>query len=58
LIKYRFIIDTIGFGEFGGSMSWSELMNYKIRMKSALDAYNAAHPDQPLTDENGQLVEF
>ncbi|MBQ8520325.1 MAG: DUF4843 domain-containing protein [Bacteroides sp.] len=58
LVKYRFIIDTIGFGEFGGSMSWSELMNYKIRMTTALDEYNAAHPDAPLTDENGQLVTF
>lgn len=58
LVKYRFIIDTIGFGEFGGSMSWSEMMNYKIIMTSALDEYNAAHPDAPLTDEYGQLVTF
>lgn len=58
LVKYRFIIDTIGFGEFGGSMSWSEMMNYKIIMTTALDEYNAAHPDAPLTDENGQLVTF
>jgi len=56
-VKYRFIIDTIGFGEFGGNMTWSELMNYQIRMKTALDNYNAT-PAGPLKDENGQLVEF
>ena len=58
LTKYRFIIDTLGFGDFGGDMTWSELMNYKIRMKTALSEYNEAHPDAPLTDENGQLVTF
>ena len=58
LVKYRFIIDVIGFGEFGGDMSWSELKNYQIMMTSALSDYNAANPGAPLTDENGQLVEF
>ena len=59
LVKYRFIIDTIGFGEFSAtSMSWSELTNYKIIMKTALDEYNDAHPGEPLKDENGQLVTF
>lgn len=56
-VKYRFIIDTIGFGEFGNGMTWSELMNYQIIMKTALDEYNAS-PAGPLKDENGQLVEF
>ena len=59
LVKYRFIIDTIGFGEFSAkTMSWSELTNYKIIMKTALDEYNDAHPGAPLIDENGQLVTF
>lgn len=59
LVKYRFIIDTIGFGEFSAtSMSWSELTNYKIIMKTALDEYNDAHPGEPLKDENGLLVTF
>lgn len=57
LTKYRFIIDTIGFGEFGNGMTWSELKNYQIMMKTALDEYNATHTS-PLKDENGQLVEF
>ena len=56
-VKYRFIIDTIGFGDFGNGMTWSELMNYQILMKTALDEYNAS-PAGPLKDENGQLVEF
>ena len=46
-VKYRFIIDTIGFGEFGNGMTWSELMNYQIIMKTALDEYNAS-PAGPL----------
>ena len=59
LVKYRFIIDTLGFGEFSAKeMSWSELTNYKIIMKTALDEYNDAHPGAPLKDENGQLVTF
>lgn len=57
LAKYRFIIDTIGFGEFGNGMTWSELKNYQIMMKTALDEYNATNTT-PLKDENGQLVEF
>lgn len=57
LVKYRFIIDSIGFGEFGNGMTWSELKNYQIIMKTALDEYNAS-PAGPLKDENGQLVEF
>ena len=57
LVKYRFIIDSIGFGEFRNGMSWSQLKNYQIMMKTALDEYNATHTT-PLTDENGQLVEF
>ena len=56
-VKYRFIIDTVGFGEFGNGMTWSELKNYQIVMKTALDEYNAT-PAGPLKDENGQLVEF
>ena len=57
LTKYRFIIDTVGFGEFGNGMTWSELKNYQIMMKTALDEYNSTHTT-PLKDENGQLVEF
>lgn len=59
MTKYRFIIDTLGIAEFSiNSMTWGELNNYKIRMKTALTAYNESHPGNPLKDENGQLVSF
>jgi hypothetical protein len=59
MVKYRFIINVTGVTEFNTStMSWSQLMNYKIIVKNALDEYNAAHPDNPLKDENGQFVTF
>ena len=59
LVKYRFIINTTGVSEFdANTMSWAQLMNYRIMLKNALDQYNAAHPENPLTDENGQFVTF
>lgn len=60
--KYRFIIDTLGFGEFTyletNGMSWGEMWNYRLILVGALDEYNAAHPGNPLTDENGSIVSF
>ncbi len=59
LTKFRFIIETLELGEFSiDTMTWAELTNYKIRMKTALNAYNEANPGNPLKDENGQLVSF
>ena len=59
LVKFRFIIDTLGVGEFNiDTMSWGQLNNYRIVMKNALTAYNEAHTGNPLKDENGQLVSF
>ncbi len=59
LVKYRFMINNTGVTEFSATtMSWAQLMNYKIILRNALDAYNAAHPGNPLTDENGQIVTF
>jgi hypothetical protein len=59
LTKYRFIIDTLGIASFSASgMSWAELNNYKIKLRTALNEYNQAHPGNPLKDENGQLVSF
>ena len=59
MVKYRFIINVTGVTEFNTTtMSWSQLMNYKIIVKNALDEYNAGHPDNPLKDENGQFVTF
>ena len=40
------------------TMSWAKLNSLRIRMQNALNEYNAAHPGNPLTDENGNLVTF
>jgi hypothetical protein len=59
LTKFRFIIDTLGIGEFDTkTMTWGQLNNYRIVMKNALTSYNEAHPGNPMKDENGQLVSF
>lgn len=58
--KYRFMLaNSNGVGEFSAdTMSWAMLNNLRIRFQNALNDYNATHPGQPLTDENGQLVSF
>lgn len=59
MVKYRFIINTLGITEFDTSkMSWARLMDYKIVLQNALNEYNAANPGNPLQDENGQFVTF
>jgi hypothetical protein len=59
LVKYRFMINNTGITEFSATtMSWAQLMNYKIILRNALDEYNAANPGNPLKDENGQFVTF
>ena len=58
--KYRFMLANVPGGtEFStDKMSWSQLMNYKVQFTNALNEYNAAHPGNPLKDENGVLVDF
>jgi hypothetical protein len=57
--KYRFMLSNAGESvDFTSTMSWSALHNYNIRFTNALNDYNAAHPGQTLTDENGALVTF
>lgn len=58
--KYRFMLANVPAGtEFSTeTMSWSQLMNYKFLFTNALNEYNAAHPGNPMTDENGVLVDF
>ena len=58
--KYRFMLETLsGVGDLDAdTMSWALLMSYRIKCQTALETYNAAHPDAPLTDENGNLVSF
>ena len=59
-VKYRFMLAiSNGAGEFSTeTMSWAMLNSYRILFQNALNAYNAAHPGNPLTDENNQLVTF
>ncbi|MCR5131659.1 MAG: DUF4843 domain-containing protein [Prevotella sp.] len=60
-VKYRFMLLNMRSddGELSAeTMSWAKLNSLKIRFQNALDAYNAAHPGNPLTDENGNLVTF
>ena len=60
-VKYRFMLLNLHAddGELSTeTMSWAKLNNLKIRFQNALNDYNAAHPGNPLTDENGNLVTF
>ena len=59
-VKYRFMLaNSNGAGEFSTeTMSWAMLNSYRILFQNALNAYHAAHPGNPLTDENNQLVTF
>lgn len=58
--KYRFMLENAGgISEFStDTMTWAELQSLKITFQNALNDYNAAHPGNPLTDENGNLVSF
>lgn len=59
LTKYRFIIDTLNVSTFDTeTLSWAQMKNYQIQLAEALRVYNETHPNDPLTDENGDLVEF
>lgn len=58
--KYRFMLENATPGTTFNieTMSWALLMSYKIKFQNALRLYNDAHPGQPFTDENGNLVTF
>lgn len=60
-VKFKFMISTLGFSDFrppakGGTITYSEFLNYKVQLRNALDAYNALHGT--LVDENGLEVLF
>lgn len=59
-VKYRFMLSNSEEGtEFSTeTMTWSKLNSYRIKFAKALEVYNNAHPGNPLTDENNQLVSF
>ena len=58
--KYRFMLENAGgLTEFDtDALTWAQLQSYKIMFQNALNDYNAVHPGNPLTDENGNLVSF
>lgn len=59
-VKYRFMLENCepGTSFSADTMTWAQLMSYRIKFQNALNDYNAAHPGSPLTDENGVLVTF
>lgn len=68
-VKYRFIIDVLGIAEFPVTTcarcpydpalyTHAAMMDFKAHMVAALEEYNAAHPGNPLRDENGNLITF
>jgi len=59
LAKYRFIIDVLNMGTFDTDvLTWAQMKNYQIELAEALRLYNAAHPGDPLSDEDGNLITF
>jgi len=58
-VKHRFMIDN-GFPGLieADALLWAQLMNFQILFRTALDAYNAVNPGNPLRDENGILITF
>lgn len=59
-VKYRFMIENAGgISEFDAdTMSWAQLNSLKIKFQNALNDYNAAHPGNPLRDDDGVLITF
>ncbi|MDR2413570.1 MAG: DUF4843 domain-containing protein [Odoribacteraceae bacterium] len=61
-VKFRFIISTLGIAEFTygqtNGMDWGVMNNYHLVLVEALAAYNAAHPSEPLVDENLHPITF
>lgn len=60
-VKYKFMIKTLGFSDFrpiskGGTITYSDFLNYTVELANALDVYNANNAQ--LVDENGIDVTF
>ncbi len=60
-VKYEFIYSVIGV-KIGLTANNTDELNYLfpwfLRVKRALEEYNIAHPNDPLTDENGYTIYF
>jgi hypothetical protein len=58
-VKMRFIIDITGYTDWATTPTDMALMQYFGALaKQKLLEYNAAHPDDPLREANGDLVTF
>ncbi|WP_167610836.1 DUF4843 domain-containing protein [Maribellus sediminis] len=62
-VKHRFMIDVTGEkwdDEFFSALysDYSYLLYWRATMVTELSQYNSAHPNDPLRDENGELVTF
>jgi hypothetical protein len=58
-VKMRFIIDITGYTDWSVTPSDMTMMQYFGALaKQKLIEYNAAHPDDPLREANGDLVSF
>lgn len=60
-VKYQFMIEVCGFSDFtpdyiGGNVSYSDFLNYNVKMKNALKKYTDANG--PLLDETGLAISF
>jgi hypothetical protein len=60
-VKYRFMIDVCGFSDFkpdsiGGPLSYSDFLNYNVKLKNALNDYIKVHG--PMLDETGLEISF
>jgi hypothetical protein len=58
-VKMRFLIDITGYTDWSTTPSDITLLKYfEALAKQKLLEYNAAHPDDPLREANGNLVSF
>ena len=55
--KYRFMVSHAKEVIDPETMSWAQLTYYRIHFVNELNAYNAAHPNNPLAEGN-KLIEF
>ena len=57
--KMKFIIEATGYTSWDESINDSQYKAYlQTKCKTALYEYNQSHPDEPLTEADGTLVEF
>lgn len=58
-VKMRFIIEHTGISDFNNVPDdYYYLLYLNDKLKSKLYEYNAAHPDEPLAEADGTLIEF